>query len=291
MHGVARLDGDVELGPLGRHVEEQPAMLDLEDIGAELAQPSGDLAQHAGPVGNGEAERHDAVLALEFAHHDGGENPRINVAAAENQPHLAAAEFVRLGQHGGKPGRAGALRHGLLQGEIGVHRTLEMRLIDEDNVGDERAHDGERQRADVLHRNAFGERGAAERTVLATQRVPERGIERGLGANDLHRRLHRARRDGAACDQPAAADRDHQGIEVEDVLQHLERDGALPRDDQRIVIGVHEGEPALARDALGAHLRLRHAFAVEHDLGAMRLGRLHFHEWRGDRHANGGGDA
>ena len=35
MGGVARLDGDVELGALGRHIEQQPAVLDFQDVGAK----------------------------------------------------------------------------------------------------------------------------------------------------------------------------------------------------------------------------------------------------------------
>ena len=61
MRAVARLDRDVELGALGRHVEEQPAVVDLEDVGAELAEPCRDLAEHARPVGDGQPERHDPV--------------------------------------------------------------------------------------------------------------------------------------------------------------------------------------------------------------------------------------
>ncbi len=51
----------------------------------------------------------------------------------------------------------------------------------------------------------------------------------------------RRRRD--AGDQPAAADRDHQGVEGRLVLQHFQRDGALPGDDERIVVGMHPDEP------------------------------------------------
>ena len=53
-----------------------------------------DLAQNAGPIGNGQAERDDAVVALQFAHHDRGEDPRIDVAAAQDQPDLAAAKAL-----------------------------------------------------------------------------------------------------------------------------------------------------------------------------------------------------
>ena len=42
-----------------------------------------------------------------------------------------------------------------------------MRLVDQDDVADQLAHHRQRQRADILDRDAFGERRAAERQVAA----------------------------------------------------------------------------------------------------------------------------
>src|SRR5262249_57775379 len=103
MRPVARLHRDVELGDLCRHIEEEPPMLDPEDVGAELAEPVGDLPEHAGLVGDGQPEGYDAALALELAHHDGGENARIDVATAQHQSALAARPFFPLAQHCSHP--------------------------------------------------------------------------------------------------------------------------------------------------------------------------------------------
>ena len=130
--------------------------------------------------------------------------------------------------------------------------------------------------------------GPPSARVLAVQRVPERGIERGLRSDDLDRRLDSARRHRVAGDQAAAADRDHQHVEIGDLLQHFERDRALAGDHARIVVGVNPGETALTCDRLGADLRVGDALAVEHDFGAMRLRRLDLHEWRRHRHHDGG---
>ena len=64
-----------------------------------------------------------------------------------------------------EPGGAGALRHGLLQGQVGVDRAFEMRLVDQHDLGDELAHDRQGQLADILHRDAFRQGRAAERAV------------------------------------------------------------------------------------------------------------------------------
>src|SRR5262249_9329587 len=129
VRATARFHCDVELGAFRRHVEEQAAVLDCENVGAEPAQPRGDLPEHAGLVGNGQPKGDDAIFALEFAHHDRRQDPRVDVAAAQDQPDLAAAERLRLGQHCGEAGGARTFRHRLLQGQIRIHRPLEMGLI------------------------------------------------------------------------------------------------------------------------------------------------------------------
>ena len=99
--------------------------------------------------------------------------------------------------------------------------------------------------------------------------------------------LHRARRDGVAGDQAAAADRNDQHVEIGDILEHLERDRALAGDHVRVVIGMHPDELPLGRDRLGAHLRIGDGLAVEHDRRAVRLGRRDLHERRRHRHHDG----
>src|SRR5262249_40583445 len=96
MAAVVRLHRNVEARALGRDVEKQPLVIDLENVGAELAKPRRDVAEHAGAIRNGETERHDAIVALELAHHDGGEDARIDIAAAQDETDPAAAETFRL---------------------------------------------------------------------------------------------------------------------------------------------------------------------------------------------------
>src|SRR5262245_26055239 len=64
MGAVARFHRNVDARALGRHVEKQPLVIDLEDVGAKLAEPRCDVSEHAGAIRNGEAERDDAVVAL-----------------------------------------------------------------------------------------------------------------------------------------------------------------------------------------------------------------------------------
>src|SRR5262245_18640686 len=45
---VARLDGHIESRPLGRDVEEQAVVIDLQNVDTELAEPCRDMPEHAG---------------------------------------------------------------------------------------------------------------------------------------------------------------------------------------------------------------------------------------------------
>ena len=78
--------------------------------------------------------------------------------------------------------------------------------------------------------------GPPTETVLAGQPLRHGGIGGHLDAEYLDARAHRLRRDRAAGEQTAAANRDHQRIQVRRVLQQFQRQRALARhhvDDRR----------------------------------------------------------
>ena len=82
-------------------------------------------------------------------------------------------------------------------------------------------------------------------------------------------RLDRRRHPG---DQPAAADRDHHGVEVLDLGGELEPDGALAGHHERLVVGVHERQPALGGERAGERLAVVGVAVELDDLGAVALG-------------------
>ena len=75
------------------------------------------------------------------------------------------------------------------------------------------------------------------------------------------------------------------------VPEHLQRQGALAGDHQRVVVGVDEGEAPLTpmREREGSGLLDR--LAREDHLGAVPAGVDHLHRRRVDGHHDGGGDA
>ena len=80
----------------------------------------------------------------------------------------------------------------------------------------------------------------------AVQPLVHRAVVLRLHAQHLDAGLERPGRGRHARDQPAAADRHHQRVELRRLLEHLQRDGALAGDHRGVVVGMDEGE-ALAR--------------------------------------------
>ena len=92
-----------------------------------------------------------------------GQQPRVDIAAGEDQPDLLAAETLGIGQQRGQGGRAGALGDGLLDIAVEGDGPLEEGLLDQQHVVDQRPGDGEGEVADLLDLDALGDGLAAGR--------------------------------------------------------------------------------------------------------------------------------
>jgi hypothetical protein len=114
---------------------------------------------------------------------------------------------------------------------------------------------------------------------------------RRLQADDLDVLLHVLGGGRHAGDQPAAADRDRQHLEIRHVLQHLQRHRALAGHDVEIIERMHEGQAPLLAEPVGRGRGLVIAVAVDHHLGAVGAGLLHLHERCGLGHHDGHRDA
>ena len=207
------------------------------------------------------------------------------------RPDPLALEPRRVGEHRCKAGRARAFGHGPLIGRIGVDRALDRRLVHQDDLGDEIAHDRERQPPDGLDRNALSQGRAADRAVLAGDRVVKRGIERRLDADDFDRGLEGLGCDRDPRDQPASADRHDDLVQIRCIRQKLEGDGALAGHDGRVVIGVDERQVLLGGDLAGSLGGFVQGVAKENDGRAVGPGVFGFHQRGADRHHDGGRNA
>ena len=75
-----------ELGHGDRHVVEEPLVVDLDDVAADLADEPRHAREQAGLVADLDAEAREPALARESAHEDRGEHARIDVAAHTPHP-------------------------------------------------------------------------------------------------------------------------------------------------------------------------------------------------------------
>ena len=84
----------------------------------------------------------------------------------------------------------------------------------------------------------------------------------------------RARGDGAAGQQPAAAAGNEQEIERAGLFDQLDGRRALAGDDVGVIVGRNHDQAALCRDAAAERLAIVALAIVEDDLAAVSLGRL-----------------
>src|SRR5262249_45521388 len=284
MSRVARFNSHIKLCALGGHIEEKPAMINLENISSEPANARRYDAEHAGVIRDGKTERNDPILTLKLAHHDGSEHARIDIAATQDKADFHSLEPCRLRQHRREAGGTRPFCHGFLKRQVGIDLAVELRLINQNDVGDQFAYDRQSELANIFHRNALGERRSAERPIFSTKRVPDRRIEHCFGANDFDCRIFRSRTNGVTSDKSAAANRKYQQIEIGHVFQHFERDRALPAEYALTIIRLKESESALPMNSLAAGLPSPNRLAMQNDLRAMQSRRCDFHKWGRHRH-------
>ena len=136
--------------------------------------------------------------------------------------------------------------------------------------------------------------------LAAPQRFLRVGRQLRFDADHPDIRPQRLDRRRDAARQPAAADGQEDGREVGQVLDQLEADRALSRDDPVVVVGRDDGQPPVRGDRLGHPLALIAARPDDDHLGAVRFDPLaldpgcvgrHDHDGRDAEQRRGAGDA
>src|SRR5882724_7813046 len=110
---------------------------------------------------------------------------------------------------------------------------------------------------------------------MAKQRLAHEGKLCRLHAKDLDFQLERLECGCHTRDQTSATDRDYDDLDVGTVLDDLECQCALPRDDIGIVIGVDETEFALVLHLAGMRGGGRQVVTFEDDPRRMAFGLDH----------------
>src|SRR5260370_458531 len=109
----ARIRGYSSMSALGDHAE-QPLVLPLGAIAARLADDAGDAGELPGRIADHQPQPHDSPVAHQPAQKHRGEQARVDVAAAQDQPDVAALEEIGIGEQRRQPRRTRAFGRRLL---------------------------------------------------------------------------------------------------------------------------------------------------------------------------------
>ena len=183
---------------------------------------SGDGRERARLIVRGNVQARDPALPDQVADQHVGEQMHVDIAAAQNRRDLLAGKAVAVGEHRRDARGARTFDDGLFDPDEHRDGALEIALVDEHDFIGEVGQDARGQLARLLDRDALGERVAAERHVAALDRALHRRIELRLDPDQLDVGLHRARGDRDSRHQPAAADRNHDRVEIGRILEHLQ---------------------------------------------------------------------
>ena len=222
-----------------------------------------ELAERAGPLGNGDAEERLARLADFGALGDEAQPIEVHVRAAQHrhEPRVPGARALHPRPQAGHGQRAGRLHDRARVVEDVLDRGADLVVRDADDLVDRRLHDRERELADLADRDAVGEDADAieHDAPSGRERLVHRVRLERLDADDADARPQRLDVAGDPGDQPAAADRHEDRRDVAELVpQDLVGDRALSGDHERIVERMHEASGPVSR-ASSSHAALASA--------------------------------
>ena len=256
-----------------------------DDLGHTL-ELAGLVLQSNGQVGL--AAAHDQAAGDHAA-----EDVHVDVAAGDDTHHLLALDGQLVEQGRSHGHRTGTLGHQLLvlhQGEDGggglvlAHRHDVVHILLAELVG---------QLAGSLDLNAIGKGGGSLQglVLVLVEAAVHAGGTLGLYAVDLYLRPQALDGKGHAGDQAAAAHRHDDRIQIRQLVQNLQTDGALACNDLLVIVGVDEGHAGLFLQLHGLVVGVIVGAGHKADLCTQVLGIFHLHDGGTVRHANDALDA
>ena len=107
----------------------------FQDVGAAIAQQTGDIAEYAWLICDHNPHRNNLLFMFEASNDNRGQHARIYIPAREYDGDFPALEAVRLLHDGGQTRRASAFCHGFLDSEQGADSVFKCSFVNENNVG------------------------------------------------------------------------------------------------------------------------------------------------------------
>ena len=275
---VARLHRHAQIAAVDIRTFVGMLMVDSGDIAAAGSNDAGDTEQLSGLVHKLDRELAAATGHKETAGDDAGEDGDVDIAAGENAGDFFSAHGDFPEHDGGGSDGAGTFGNELMLFHECKDGGGNFIIADRDNLIDEVAADVVGKIAGLLDGDTVGN-GAdlIERFDLSVcERLLHAGGAGSLYAVDLDFGIEAFHGEGDAGDQPAAADRNNNGIESGKLIHEFQTDGPLSGNDSLIVEGVQEGIPLfvaeLQRASIGVVIDARN----EADLGTVTFGGLDF---------------
>ena len=229
-------------------------MCHFDDIGLGIAHDPRHFGEGARHVTQVNFEPQKASIAVQHAHDDGGQQPRIDVATTQHNANLFVCEHLGMGEHGSERCGAGTLGNGLFNLEVVDNGTLNCRLTDRHNVVNQFADDLGRQAAHFFDRDSFRHGEAATCRRQTGQCVDHGRIQVSLNADDFDPGLDGFGGDRHPGYQATTTNRNCEAVQVRDVGKHFQCHRALAGDHLRIVIGMDGGQAFLFCEAVGDKL-------------------------------------
>src|SRR6266702_1268106 len=293
MSGAARLERHIDDGFAEADTVVGAVVDGLSDVGALACQNLGEGEQCSGAVLQVDANAQQAAVFDQAAFDDLGQQADVDVAAAD-QHHGAAMAKVGFGLHdGSERGGARSLGEGLFLFEQHEDGAGNLFVIDGDDFVDVAGDKGQGKVAGAADGDTIGDRGFGRDGDRSARFASAQhgGVLLGFDADDADLGVGLFERAADAADEPAAADGHDYRLNVGDLLEQLEGDGALSGDDVGIVEGVDEGAAFFDAAAHGFFVSFVVVGAVEYNFCAVGSGGGDLDLGSGERHDNLGADA
>ena len=218
---------------------------------------------------------------------------RVHVAATKHHRHLLPSDLDFPSQHRGKPNRASPFHEQLAPLQEKHHGLSDLILLNYNHVVHIAQNQGNGELPRRTHGDPIGYGGLRlhREEPVGLARVDNGGGRRNLHADhpDAGRRL--LYREGDTRYQASTPHGHDNRVQVAHLLEHLQADRSLPRNDGRVVEGVDEGQVVLLHDPFGMHLGLVEVIAFEQHRRSVAPCGLHLGEGGPHGHDNGAGYA
>ena len=270
-------------------------MVHTGDVRVVLGNNAGDGRQLTRTVRQHHLHGHVAASRRQTALNHLQHQHRVNIAAGEHAHDRTqvAVLFLQLAVHQRRHGyRTGRLHHKLVTFHQEDQGASDIVFAHGRHIVHQLLDDGERHLTGAAHRNTISDGGnlLQRHQSIRSQRQRVRRRVLRLNTNNLdllaELLLLRADSSGQTSQQTTTANTHNHGVNVRNLLQDLQTDGALTGNNVFIVEGVHEHRAGLFGVALRLRQSLIHGHAVQLNLSTVITGRSNLRQRRTQRHVN-----